>query len=803
MFHEWYLLKGRCKLSGTAGCVSQLVSRNHLETSLFFGGITMEQTMTGTHYKIKEIAGRIRELREITGLTVEEMAVRTGVSAAEYIACESGKQNLSVAFLYRCTLSLGVDMGDLLEGHSPKLRSYALTRKGEGQRIEEAHHMTGFNLAAGFRNRIALPLYMELNYRQGAEYEDIELTTHEGQECDIVIRGHMRIQIGGKTEVLHPGDCIYYDSAIPHGMIAVDGEDCAFYAIVLSNSAAREGEQAAAVATTTEVKRTPDQLPRVYHNFIIPVVNTQGVLQSISFKNEEQFNFAYDVVDALGTDKPDKCAMVHLSETGEERRFTFQDMKRESARAANYFKSMGIRRGDRVMLVLKRHYQFWFAILGLHKLGAVAIPATNQLLAKDFAYRFRAGNVKAILCTADGDTAAAVDEAAAQYPELAYKILVGGEREGWHNFNEEYSMFSSHFARAEDAPCGSDPMLMFFTSGTSGYPKLAAHNYKYPLGHFITAKYWHQVNPDGLHLTISDTGWAKSLWGKLYGQWLCEAAVFVYDFTRFDAEKLLPLFAKHHITTFCAPPTMYRMLIKQDLSRFDLSSIEHASIAGEALNPEVFRQFQKATGLEIMEGFGQSESTLIIGNLIGGSHKIGSMGKPVPLYDVQLLAADGTPTEPGETGEICINIANGLPCGLAYAYEGSPEATKDTWRDGFYHTGDLAWMDEEGFYWYVGRVDDVIKSSGYRIGPFEIENVIMELPYVLECGVSAAPDEVRGQVVKASIVLVKDFKGTDALRKQIQDYVKSRTAPYKYPRIVEFKDSLPKTASGKIIRKQL
>ena len=508
-------------------------------------------------------------------------------------------------------------------------------------------------------------------------------------------------------------------------------------------------------------------------------------------------------MDALGTEKPDKCAMVHLSESGEERRFTFRDMKKESARAANYFKSLGIRRGDRVMLVLKRHYQFWFAILGLHKLGAVAIPATNQLLAKDFAYRFQAANVKAILCTADGDTAAAVEEAAAQYPGLAYKILVGGEREGWHNFNEEYSMYSSHFARTEDAPCGSDPMLMFFTSGTSGYPKLAAHNYKYPLGHFITAKYWHQVNPDGLHLTISDTGWAKSLWGKLYGQWLCEAAIFVYDFTRFDAEKILPLFAKYHITTFCAPPTMYRMLIKQDLSRFDLSSIEHASIAGEALNPEVFRQFQKATGLEIMEGFGQSESTLIIGNLFGGSHKIGSMGKPVPLYDVQLLAADGTPTEPGETGEICINITNGLPCGLSYAYEGSPEATESTWRDGFYHTGDLAWMDEEGFYWYVGRVDDVIKSSGYRIGPFEIENVIMELPYVLECGVSAAPDEVRGQVVKASIVLVKDFKGTDALRKQIQDYVKSRTAPYKYPRIVEFRESLPKTASGKIIRKQL
>ena len=759
----------------------------------------MEDNIT---YKIKEIAGRIRELRQITGISAEEMARRTDMTVEEYLQCENGNRNLSIAFLYRCTLSFGVDMGDLLEGHSPKLRSYALTRKGEVQRIEEAHHMIGFNLAAGFRNRIALPLYMELSYRENAENEPIELVTHEGQECDIVIRGHMKIQIGSKSEILHPGDCIYYDSGTPHGMIAVDGEDCAFYAIVLSNSAAREGEQAAAVATPATKVQVPDKKHRVYRDFITPTLE-EGRLTGISFQNEEKFNFAFDVVDKLGDTQPDKLAMLHISEDGTERRLTFKDMKKESARAANYFKALGIKRGDRVMLVLKRHYQFWFAILGLHKLGAVAIPATNQLLEKDFTYRFAAGKVKAILCTADGDVADSVDAAAANSPMLAHKILVGGSREGWHDFNEEFPMYSSNFHRAEDAPCGSDPMLMFFTSGTSGYPKLAAHNYKYPLGHFITAKYWHHVNPDGLHLTISDTGWAKAMWGKLYGQWLCEAAVFVYDFDRFDAEKILPLFAKYNITTFCAPPTMYRMLAKQDLSRFDLSTIEHASTAGEALNPEVYRQFQKATGLSIMEGFGQSESTLIIGNLSGESHKLGSMGKPVPLYDVHLLDIDGNEVEPGESGEVCINISKGLPCGLSYAYEGNEEVTAETWRDGFYHTGDLAWKDEDGFFWYVGRADDVIKSSGYRIGPFEIENVIMELPYVLECGVSAAPDEVRGQVVKASIVLVKGFKGTDELRKQIQDYVKSRTAPYKYPRIVEFKESLPKTTSGKIIRKQL
>ena len=759
----------------------------------------MESVSSGMETKIKQIAARIRELRLITGLTVEEMASRTGTTVEEYEQCEAGNRNLSVAFLYHCTLSFGVDMGDLLEGKSPKLRSYALTRRGEGQRIEEAHNMIGFNLASGFRNRIALPLYMEL--ANNGDEEHIDLVTHEGQECDIVIRGHMKIRIGDHTEILGPGDCIYYDSGTPHGMIAVNGADCAFYAIVLRNQAARLGEQAAEMSVATR-RHVEDSHRRIYHDFIIPT-EKDGVLTGIDFRNEESFNFAFDVVDALGRRKPDKLAMLHVSEDGTERRFTFKDMKKESARAANYFKSLGIKKGDRVMLVLKRHYQFWFSILGLHKLGAIAIPAPNQLLEKDFKYRFDAGKIKAILCTSDGEVADSVDKAALSCPGLEHKIIVGGSREGWHDFDAEYGMYSSHFARDEDAPAGSDPMLMFFTSGTSGYPKIASHNYKYPLGHFITAKYWHQVNPEGLHFTISDTGWAKAMWGKLYGQWLCEAAIFVYDFDRFNPERILPLFKKYGITTFCAPPTMYRMLIKEDLSKYDLSSIEHASTAGEALNPEVFRQFEKNTGLKIMEGFGQSESTLIIGNLSGGSHKMGSMGKPVPLYKVRLLNPEGEEVARGESGEICIDISKGLPCGLAYAYDSNEQVTRETWRDGYYHTGDVAWMDEDGFLWYVGRADDVIKSSGYRIGPFEIENVIMELPYVLECGVSAAPDEIRGQVVKASIVLVGGTEGTEELKREIQNYVKSKTAPYKYPRVVEFRTSLPKTTSGKIIRKLL
>ena len=757
--------------------------------------------MDNMEHKLKQIADRVRELRLVTGLSVAEMAARTGISESEYEECEAGNRNLSVAFLYHCALNFGVDMSDILEGKSPKLQSYALTRRGAGQKIEEAHHMVGYNLASGFRNRIALPLYMEMNYHEGAENEKIELVTHEGQECDIVLSGKMKIQIGSHTEILEAGDSIYYDSGTPHGMIAVGGADCTFYAIVLRNQAAREGEQGPAVSVATK-RREEDTQSRIYQNFIIPT-EKDGMLTEIAFKNEDKFNFAFDVVDALGKSKPNKLAMLHISGDGVERRFTFSDMKKESARTANYFKSLGIKRGDRVMLVLKRHYQFWFSMLALNKLGAIAIPAPNQLLEKDFEYRFNAGNVKAILCTSDGDVADAVDAAAAKCPCLEKKIIVGGEREGWHSFDGEYSLFSSHFARSADSPCGNDPMLMFFTSGTSGYPKIAAHSHRYPLGHFITAKYWHQVNPEGLHFTISDTGWAKAMWGKLYGQWLCEAATFVYDFDRFDAEKILPLFKKYNITTFCAPPTMYRMLIKQDISRFDLSSIEHASTAGEALNPEVFRQVEKHTGLKIMEGFGQSESTLIIGNLAGGNYKIGSMGKPVPLYDVRLLSPEGEEVGVGENGEICINISGGLPCGLAYAYEGNPEITAETWRDGYYHTGDVAWRDEDGFLWYVGRADDVIKSSGYRIGPFEIENVIMELPYVLECGVSAAPDEIRGQVVKASIVLVNGYEGSDELKKEIQNYVKSRTAPYKYPRIVEFRESLPKTTSGKIIRKML
>jgi len=477
-------------------------------------------------------------------------------------------------------------------------------------------------------------------------------------------------------------------------------------------------------------------------------------------------------------------------------------MKKYSNMTANYFESLGIKKGDRVMLILKRHYQFWFSILALHKIGAIVIPSTNQLVEHDLSYRFKAAGISAIVCTSDGDVSHQVDLASKEFPELT-KISVGEKKADWSDFNSEMALCSDIYNRNEHTSCGDDPMLMFFTSGTTGYPKIAIHSYKYALGHYITAKYWHNVNPDGLHFTISDTGWGKALWGKLYGQWLCEAAVFTYDFDRFISDDILPMFKKYNITTFCAPPTMYRFFIKEDLSKYDLSSIEYATTAGEALNPEVYHQFYKATGLKIMEGFGQTETTLSIANLVGTTPRIGSMGKPTPLYDVVLINGEGKECKNGETGEICIKTNKKVPCGLFLGYYLNEEKTKEAWYDGYYHTGDQATRDEDGYLWFVGRIDDVIKSSGYRIGPFEIESVIMELPYVLECAITGTPDPVRGQVVKATIVLTKDTEGSDELKKEIQNYVKTHTAPYKYPRIVEFVSDLPKTISGKIRRVEI
>ena len=750
-------------------------------------------------YQLKEVADRIRTLREIAGYSQKEMAEKAEVSLEEYVKLEEGKTDFGFTFIYKCADIFGVDMKDLLEGNSPNLSLYTVTRKGEGMRIVKN---TGFiydNLAPRFKNKVVEPFYVTIPYTANAEPA---YSSHEGQEIDVVIKGKLCVEINGRKEILGEGDTIYYNSSYPHALTALGGKDCKIYAFVVkteeTGDSIDEGDFEPAVMRSLV---RPEE-NTVANHFIKTKVDKNGVLQEIKFKNENTFNFAFDCVDKIANKNPDKLAMMWVGNDKSEHRFTFRDMKRYSNMTANYFESLGIKKGDRVMLILKRHYQFWFSILALHKIGAIVIPATNQLVEHDLTYRFKAAGVSAIVCTSDGDVANQVELACKEFPDIK-KISVGNKRAGWSDFNSEMALCSDVYNRKNDTPCGDDPMLMFFTSGTTGYPKIATHSFKYALGHYITAKYWHNVNPNGLHFTISDTGWGKALWGKLYGQWLCEAGLFVYDFDRFDAEKILPKFAEYGITTFCAPPTMYRFFIKEDLSKYDLSSIEYATTAGEALNPEVYHQFYKATGLKIMEGFGQTETTLSIANLVGTTPKIGSMGKPTPLYDVVLLNAEGEECKNGETGEICIRTNKKTPCGLFLGYYQDEEKTKDVWYDGFYHTGDQATRDEEGYLWYVGRIDDVIKSSGYRIGPFEIESVIMELPYVLECAVTAAPDPVRGQVVKATIVLTKGTEGSDDLKKEIQNYVKTHTAPYKYPRIVEFVNDLPKTISGKIRRVEI
>ena len=759
------------------------------------------QVQTTSTNQLLDVVLRIRELRDIMGYSTAEMAQLTGISEEQYIEYEKGAVDLPFTFLHNCAKAFGVELIQLLEGRSPRLTSYAVTRRDMGLVTAHEDGTMIQDMAALFRNKLATPYWVTYQYSEEQQHQPIHTTTHAGQEFDLVISGSMKVQVGENTEILHEGDSIFYNSSTPHGMIATNGKDVVFLAMIMASD---EKDQRPGVLMPTVQQAETETL--LASKFVSCVEDENHVLKSISFPNADSFNFAFDIVDELGRKYPDKLAMVHVANDMTERRFTFKDIKDGSSQAANYFMSLGIKRGDRVMLVLKRHYQFWFAMLGLHKIGAIAIPATAQLLEHDFAYRFKTAGVSAIVCTADGDTAHQAELGEEAVGGGLLKIMVGGSREGWHDFDAEYGFYTRRFRRKTDSPCGDDPMVMFFSSGTTGYPKIATHSYKYALGHYITAKYWHLVERDGLHFTISETGWGKALWGKLYGQWLCEGAIFVYDFDRFHADKILPMFAKYNITTFCAPPTMYRMLIKQDLSAYDLSSIKHATTAGEALNPEVFYQFKKATGLSIAEGFGQTETTLTIGNLIGQPIKPGSMGKPTPGYDVKILDADGNICEDGVNGEIVIRAKDDgserIP-GLFLGYYRDEEKTHQAWHDGWYHTGDVAWRDEDGFFWYVGRADDVIKSSGYRIGPFEIENVIMELPYVLECGVSAAPDEIRGQVVKASIVLVDGVEGTPELAKEIQDYVKHHTAPYKYPRIVVFRDELPKTISGKIMRNQL
>ena len=519
----------------------------------------------------------------------------------------------------------------------------------------------------------------------------------------------------------------------------------------------------------------------------------------------ENFNFAYDVVDEIAKTTPDKIAIVWCDEKGEEATFTFGQLKTYSDKAANFFKSAGIGKGDPVMLILKRRFEFWFCILALHKLGAITIPATHLLTTKDLVYRNNAADIKMIVSVAETEVIQHIEECIEKSPTFKLKALVGGNREGWFDFNSELEKASDNLSRptGAEATTNDDILLLYFTSGTTGMPKMVRHDYAYPLGHILTAKYWQNVTEDGLHLTVADTGWAKAVWGKIYGQWLSGSAIFVYDYNKFVPKEMLNVISKHGVTTFCAPPTIYRFFIKEDLTKFDLSKLRYCAVAGEPLNPEVYNQFLNMTGIKLMEGYGQTELTVTLGTYPWMAPKPGSMGKPSPGYDIDLFDEYGNSCDVGDEGQIVLHTDKRTPPGMFWGYYRDEALTNKVWHDGVYYTGDMAWKDEDGYYWFVGRADDVIKSSGYRIGPFEVESALLEHPAVLECAITAVPDLDRGQVVKATIVLTKNYSASDALALELQEHVKKVTAPYKYPRMIEFVTELPKTISGKIRRVQI
>ena len=528
--------------------------------------------------------------------------------------------------------------------------------------------------------------------------------------------------------------------------------------------------------------------------------------QNLQYIVPDNFNFAYDVIDEWAKSHPDKLAILWSNDEGKSERITFSDLKKRSDQAASYLQQLGIGKGDSVMLILKRRVEFWIAVLGLHKIGAVAIPATHMLTTHDIIYRNTRADVKAIICVGEDYVQQQIADAMAESPTLKVVISIGPKvHEGFHDWQNEWQKAPEFVRPAEPVNSNDDTMLLYFTSGTSGKPKMVAHDYLYALGHLTTGVYWHNLKEDSIHITVADTGWAKAAWGKLYGQWLAGAAIFVFDHEKFTADKILRQIEKYRVTSFCAPPTVYRFMIHEDFNNYDLSSLKYCCTAGEALNPAVYDKFYERTGIRLMEGFGQTETTMTLCTMPWTKPKPGSMGLPNPQYDIDLVRPDGTSCEDGEKGEIVIRTDKGKPLGLFKGYYRDEELTANTWHDGMYHTGDMAWRDEDGYYWFEGRIDDVIKSSGYRIGPFEVESALMTHPSVVECAITGVPDDIRGMVVKATIILKDEWKAKagDELIKELQEHVKRETAPYKYPRIIEFVDELPKTISGKIRRVEI
>lgn len=531
----------------------------------------------------------------------------------------------------------------------------------------------------------------------------------------------------------------------------------------------------------------------------------EDFIANFKVKVPENFNFGYDVVDAWAAEQPDKNALLWTNDKGEHIQFTYADLKKYTDMTASYFQSLGIGHGDKVMLILKRRYEFWFSIIALHKLGAVVIPATHLLTKKDIVYRCQAAGIKMIVAAGEPVITEHILAAMPDSPTVECLVSVGPEYpEGFEDFHKGMEA-AAPFVRPEHVNTNEDISLMYFTSGTTGEPKMVAHDFTYPLGHIATGCFWHNLHENSLHLTIADTGWGKAVWGKLYGQMIAGANIFVYDHEKFTPADILQKIHDYHITSLCAPPTIYRFLIREDLSKYDLSSLEYCTTAGEALNYSVYETFKRITGIRLMEGFGQTETALTLATFPWMEPKPGSMGVPNPQYDIALLKPDGRSAEDGEQGQIVVRTDKGKPLGLFKEYYRDAELTREAWHDGIYYTGDVAWRDEDGYYWFVGRADDVIKSSGYRIGPFEVESALMTHPAVVECAITGVPDEIRGQVVKATIVLAKDYKQKAGLEliKELQDHVKRVTAPYKYPRVIEFVDELPKTISGKIRRVEI
>ena len=530
--------------------------------------------------------------------------------------------------------------------------------------------------------------------------------------------------------------------------------------------------------------------------------------KNLEFIIPENFNFAYDVMDAWAEEAPEKLAILWTNDQGEEIRTTYGELKEQSDQAASYLQSLGIGKNDPVMLILKRRYEWWVVMLALCKIGAIVIPATHMLTKKDIIYRNTRASVKAIICVDDAYVVSQIQAAMSESPTVKQYITITDHGkpipEGFHDWQSEWKN-APKFVRPAFVNDNNDTMIMYFTSGTSGEPKMVAHDYLYAMGHLSTGVFWHNLHEGSLHLTVADTGWGKAVWGKFYGQWFAGATVFVFDHEKFNADTLLRQIEKYKVTSFCAPPTIYRFMIREDLSKYDLSSLEYCCTAGEALNPAVFDKFYEKTGIKMMEGFGQTETTMTLGTFPWMEPKPGSMGIPNAQYDIDLVRADGTPCEDGEKGEIVVRVGDRKPIGLFKEYYRDPELTREAWHDGLYHTGDMAWRDEDGYYWFEGRIDDVIKSSGYRIGPFEVESALMTHPAVVECAITGVPDDIRGMVVKATIVLGKEWKDKagDELVKELQQHVKKVTAPYKYPRIIEFVDELPKTISGKIRRVEI